>query len=155
MDRNKNFNRIRAGQLAAERFKQQLVSGQAAVLDRFGIPIRENDLIVWKPPHDLIFRVVKSEALVSLDPRQPVPPGMIQLTVVVDPFAMNLIGNNPQMAIIHCGSVPTESQVMGNGAEKPLEDPADPDRPTADHDEMRATGEGMPDGDPGDGEPHG
>ena len=133
-DRNREFLKIRAGQLAEERFKQQLQVGEAAVLDRFGIPIRSGAMVVWRPPFDLIFQVLKAEALVSLDPRRPVPPGMMTLTISSGEFPLNLLANQPQMTLIHCGQVPRPSDVMGNGAEPRPEDArtASPDTDSTD-----------------------
>lgn len=94
MDRNREAQ-LRA---AMQQFGNAVARGEAAVLDRFGSLIKTGDLVIWRPPHDLIFKVVDVKPV--LDPRA--QPGMIQMMFEVQVPVAGLAGL-PNMGMILCG----------------------------------------------------
>lgn len=65
---------------AMRAFQGAFQRGEAVVRDRFGNAVVSGALVLYKPPVDMVFRVVS--AVPVLDPRQ--PPGLVTLTVQVE-----------------------------------------------------------------------
>lgn len=118
-DRNKDFLLRRGAQIAQEKFNRQLQAGESAVLDRFGLPIRKGAMVIWRPPFDLIFQVVSAEALISLDPTRPVPPGQMTLQLTSGEFPLHVVANVPQMTLLHIGQLPEPEPAPAPTDEEP------------------------------------
>lgn len=85
-------------QLAA--FAQDFASGRAAVLDRFATAVKTHDLVLWHPPHDLVYEVVKIEPILNPAPNQPI--GLIQVTLTLT-APVQLMAGQPAMSVVVVG----------------------------------------------------
>jgi hypothetical protein len=81
-------------------FAQDFATGKAAPLDRFATAIKPQDLILWHPPHDLVYEVVKVEPILNPAPNQPI--GLIQITVNMT-APVQLMAGQPAMGIVIVG----------------------------------------------------
>jgi hypothetical protein len=130
MDRNERARQQLAAQqqfvtqmrakLAA--FAQDFASGKAAPLDRFATAIKEHDLILWHPPHDLVYEVTKVEPILNPAPGQPV--GLIQITVTLT-APVQLMAGQPAMSMVVVGHqhAPNEAELNtpeGQGQNVPI-----------------------------------
>lgn len=83
----------------------------APPIDRFGVPLTPKDLVLYRPPMDLIFRVEDVKPVV--DPRA--PPGMVTLVLSVV-TTVHVPAGQPQINMV----------VVGVAEEQPADPPADP-----------------------------
>lgn len=111
-----------------QRFAGAVNSGKASMLDRFGSPILKGNLIIWRPPFDLIFKVVSVVPI--LDPRMPA--GMVRLTVE-STVPLDGMVNQPYMQAVIVGQSSDDdkhSEITGanKGEDEPslLVDPSAP-----------------------------
>jgi len=91
------ITQIRA-QLAA--FAQDFASGRAAVLDRFATAVKPHDLVLWHPPHDLVYEVVQIDPILNPAPNQPI--GMIQVTLTMT-APVQFLARQPAMSMVIVG----------------------------------------------------
>lgn len=96
---------------AREQFAGDFQFGRASVLDRFGVTVREGDLVVFKMPHDPIMTVVSVSP--SMDPNHPV--GAIKVLLACEVPVM-FGANQPSPAMIRVGA---GKQVASAAAEVP------------------------------------
>ena len=104
MDRNERaraqqhaINQIRA-QFAA--FAHDFAAGKAVVLDRFAQRVKEHDLVLWRPPHDMVYEVTKITPILDPTPNEPI--GMIRLQLEMM-APVNFLAGNPAMTMIIVG----------------------------------------------------
>ena len=116
-------NQMRA-KLAA--FAQDFASGKAAPLDRFATAIKPQDLILWHPPHDLVYEVVKVEPILNPAPNQPI--GLIQITVNMT-APVQLMAGQPAMGIVVVGHQRSPGDAALNTPEGQSENPPIPPAP--------------------------
>ena len=98
MDRNEQARQEFALAQQRRAFAQAVTSGQAAVLDRLAQPVAKGALVLWRPPHDLIYEVV--DVAPVLDPRQ--PPGLVQLTLM-STAPVTFYAGQPAMSLVVIG----------------------------------------------------
>lgn len=114
-------------------FTQDFASGKAAALDRFASAIKVHDLLLWHPPHDLVYEVTKVEPILNPAPGQPI--GLIQITVELT-APVQLMAGQPAMGIVIVGHQHAPGQAELNTPEGrsdnppiPPADPIDENRP--------------------------
>lgn len=81
-------------------FAQDFAAGKAVALDRFASAIKAHDLILWHPPHDLVYEVTKIEPMLNPAPGQPI--GLIQITVELT-APVQLMAGQPAMGMVIVG----------------------------------------------------
>ena len=89
---------LKKQQKAMREFAQALSTGQAAMLDRFGVQVTKDNLIMYHQPYDLVF--VVEDVIPILDPRM--PPGLVhvKLSCTTD---LQIAVNQRSMTVIACG----------------------------------------------------
>lgn len=104
MDRNemaraqqRAVSQVRA-QFAA--FAQDFAAGKAVVLDRFASHVKVHDLVLWQPPHTMVYEVTKVEPILDMIPNQPI--GMIRVTLEMM-APVNFLAGTPAMSMIVVG----------------------------------------------------
>lgn len=114
-------------------FAGDFAAGKAVVLDRFAMRVKAHDLVLWHPPHDMVYEVVKIEPILELIPNQPI--GMIR--VVLEMLApVNFMAGQPAMTMIVVGHQTDATNaelygVDGGRRDNEPEAPSGPRYPTA------------------------
>jgi hypothetical protein len=138
MDRNemaraqqRAVSQVRA-QFAA--FAQDFAAGKAVVLDRFASHVQAHDLVLWQPPHVMVYEVTKVEPILEVIPNQPI--GMIKLTLEMM-APVNFLAGTPAMSMIVVGHQIDATNAELNGASGGRRDnePEAPSGPTYTADE--------------------
>lgn len=98
---------VRAQQRANQQIRASLAAfagdfaaGKAAVLDRFAQRVREHDLVLWHPPHDMVYEVTKIEPILAVIPNQPI--GQIRVTLEMM-APVDFLAGQPAMGVIIVG----------------------------------------------------
>jgi len=81
-----------------QQFARDLAQGVTGVVDRFGAKVVDGSYIVYAPPYDLIFEVVKLVPVLDLA----APPGMVRLTLRCETTVDLFVGQR-SMTMIKCG----------------------------------------------------
>ena len=107
-------------------FAKLVATGEAQAMpfDRFGVPIRVGDEILFRPPFDFVFKVEAIQPI--LDPRAPV--GLITM-VLVSAGPIHVQAGQPLMNAVIVATA--ETQETQQAAEQALPDP-DPTEPPVD-----------------------
>jgi hypothetical protein len=81
-------------------FAQDFAAGKAAVLDRFATVVKPHDLVLWHPPHDLVYEVTKIEPILDVVPNAPI--GQIRVTLELT-APVNFLAGQPAMSMVVVG----------------------------------------------------
>lgn len=81
-------------------FAGDFAAGKAAVLDRFAQKIKEHDLVLWHPPHDMVYEVIKIDPILAVIPNQPI--GMIRVRLEMM-APVDFMAGQPAMSMIIVG----------------------------------------------------
>lgn len=81
-------------------FAQDFASGKAAVLDRFASTVKVHDLVLWHPPHDLVYEVTKIDPILDVDINAPI--GQIRVTLELM-APVNFLAGQPAMSMVVVG----------------------------------------------------
>lgn len=81
-------------------FAADFAMGKAVVIDRFARRITPHDLVLWHPPHDLVYEVVKIEPILEAIPNTPL--GQIRVTLELT-APVDFLANHPAMSVLVVG----------------------------------------------------
>lgn len=81
-------------------FAHDFAAGKAVVLDRFASHVKAHDLVLWQPPHTMVYEVTKIEPILDVIPNQPI--GMIRVTLEMM-APVNFLAGQPAMSMIVVG----------------------------------------------------
>lgn len=121
-DRNELFRRQRERHQQDGQLARALQQGdpRATPRDRFGVPIRPGQHLLFRPTYDFVYEVLAAEPV--LDPSA--PPGMVRLRVRTE-SSLVIPAGSPLMNMIVLGTVNPEAPVEESAREPEKEVPAD------------------------------
>jgi len=131
-------------------FAGDWAAGKVRVLDRFAVAIKKGDLVLWTPPHQLVYEVVDVQPILQPIANQPI--GQVQITLELKAPVVFMV-EQPAMGVVVVGHQHGEGHaelVTPTGATKDnqVPDMAVPDYAHADRPLGAPTGGEPPDGDP-------
>lgn len=81
-------------------FAGDYAAGKVGVIDRFAVRIKKGDLVLWTPPHQLVYEVVDIQPI--LQPMQNQPIGQIQVVLHLT-APVTFMAEQPAMGMIVVG----------------------------------------------------
>ena len=85
-------------EFAHQSFAAAVAAGRAAPMDRFGKPLVQGALALWKPPHDMVWEATEIKPV--LDVRQ--PPGLMAVTFSCS-VQVTMAAGQPVMGLVVVG----------------------------------------------------
>lgn len=83
-----------------------------AIRDRFGAPLQVGDLILYRPPYDLVFQVVAIDPAVSVDPTRPPSPSSAVMVLEIQ-VPLQVPRNQPLSNVVVVGHLDPPAEQPG------------------------------------------